>query len=174
VNAGDLRLRSNALLSVQGDLTLDPAGSLTMDFGGTSWDTSGAIKVSGTLALAGRLAAGPVPPFAPSPSNAFLAAVCGQRVGQFDELSGLNGYGPRLLFTSTNVFLRLGTCPPDLNADSVVDDEDFVIFAAAYDIAECTAPDMPSGCTADFDFSGVVDDQDFALFASRYDRVLCY
>lgn len=174
VNAGELRLRAGALLSVLGNLTFDPAGSIQLDIGGTSWDTSGAMKVTGTLALGGRLLAGPVPAFVPTPASTFLIATSGGRQDQFDELLGVNGYGPRPLFASTNVYLRLGTCPPDFNGDSVVDDQDFAIFAAAYDLADCAEPEMPADCPADFDFSGAVDDADFSLFASRYDRVLCY
>ncbi|MBY0113674.1 MAG: hypothetical protein K2Y21_12705 [Phycisphaerales bacterium] len=175
VNAGDLRLHPGAVFSVLGNLTLDPAGSLTIDIGGNSASSSsGSLRVANTLSAAGRLVCGPVPPFTPSLSDVFQVATCGQLVGDFDELFGLNGYGPRPVYVPTKVFIRLGTCPPDFNSDGLVDDEDFAIFAAAYDVADCAAAAMPAGCPADFDSNELVDDRDFSLFASRYDRVLCY
>lgn len=64
-------------------------------------------------------------------------------------------------------------CPCDLNVDAIVDDADFVIFAAAYNILDCADPTMDPGCPADFNLDGVVDDQDFVIFAAAYNEVLC-
>lgn len=64
-------------------------------------------------------------------------------------------------------------CPGDFNADGQVDDADFVIFAAAYDILDCSDPTMPLNCAADLSTDGFVDDSDFVLFAAAYDELLC-
>lgn len=64
-------------------------------------------------------------------------------------------------------------CTGDLNADGVVDDADFVPFAAAYNILLCDDPSMPEGCPADLNADGFVDDADFVLFAAAYDALLC-
>jgi probable HAF family extracellular repeat protein len=64
-------------------------------------------------------------------------------------------------------------CPGDLNADGFVDDSDFVLFAAAYDLLLCSDFAMPSGCPSDLNRDSSVDDADFVLFASAYDALLC-
>ena len=64
-------------------------------------------------------------------------------------------------------------CTGDLNNDTFVDDNDFIIFAAAYNILDCTDPSMPAGCPADLNSDGVVDDADFILFAAAYDALVC-
>ncbi len=67
----------------------------------------------------------------------------------------------------------LTVCVADLLCDQQVDDSDFVIFAAAYDILLCSDPFMPPGCPADFNADGIVDDLDFVIFAAAYDELLC-
>ncbi|MGH7242072.1 MAG: PKD domain-containing protein [Phycisphaerales bacterium] len=64
-------------------------------------------------------------------------------------------------------------CPGDLNGDGFVDDSDFVLFAAAYDLLDCADPSMPAGCPADLNDDGIVDDTDFVMFSSAYDAFLC-
>lgn len=64
-------------------------------------------------------------------------------------------------------------CPGNLNSDSVVDDADFSLFAAAYNILDCADPTMPAGCPADLNKDGFVDDTDFSIFAAAYDALLC-
>ncbi|MBX3389847.1 MAG: hypothetical protein KF691_10385 [Phycisphaeraceae bacterium] len=64
-------------------------------------------------------------------------------------------------------------CVGDLNNDGLVDDSDFVIFAAAYDILDCSDLAMPPGCPADLNGDGFVDDADFVIFAAAYDALLC-
>ncbi|MBY0111808.1 MAG: hypothetical protein K2Y21_03225 [Phycisphaerales bacterium] len=66
-----------------------------------------------------------------------------------------------------------GACVGDLNADTFVDDADFVLFAAAYNILDCADPAMPAGCPADLNTDSVVDDLDFVLFAAAYNELLC-
>ncbi|MBX3390614.1 MAG: hypothetical protein KF691_14295 [Phycisphaeraceae bacterium] len=67
------------------------------------------------------------------------------------------------------------SCPGELTFDALVDDDDFVVFAAAYSTYACPAPEdeSPFGCDADLDHSGFVDDADFVIFAQAYDTMLC-
>ncbi len=74
--------------------------------------------------------------------------------------------------TSWRVDLN-GPCPADFNIDLAVDDLDFVAFAAAYDVLECSVLQMPIGCPADLNADGVVDDGDFVLFVAGYDALEC-
>ena len=74
--------------------------------------------------------------------------------------------------TSATIATR-AACAGDLNADSLVDDADFVIFAAAYNILDCADPGMPAGCPADLNADTFVDDADFVLFASAYNELVC-
>lgn len=64
-------------------------------------------------------------------------------------------------------------CPADLNADSLVDDADFVVFAAAYNLLDCTDPTMPAGCPADLNNDSFVDDVDFVIFVAAYNELVC-
>ncbi len=65
------------------------------------------------------------------------------------------------------------TCACDLNSDGQVDDSDFVIFASAYDILDCTDPMMPLDCPSDFNGDAMVDDNDFVIFVDAYNELLC-
>lgn len=67
----------------------------------------------------------------------------------------------------------ISDCPEDLNGDGTVDDVDFVLFAASYNLVACDDPGMPAGCPADFSGDFLVDDFDFVLFAQAYDRFVC-
>jgi len=58
-----------------------------------------------------------------------------------------------------------GSCPCDLNGDTMVDDTDFVLFASAYNTLITMA--------ADFSGDGQTDDTDFVIFASAYDQLVC-
>lgn len=73
----------------------------------------------------------------------------------------------------TNFTVIIPACPGDLNSDGFVDDADFVLFASAYNILDCSDPGMPSGCPADLNKDGFVDDADFVLFAGAYDALVC-
>jgi cytochrome c peroxidase len=72
------------------------------------------------------------------------------------------------------IFCGSAGCPSacsmsDLNGDGVVDDQDFVLFAQAYD-----AEFVPlASVVADLNADGLVDDADFALFALAYDAMFC-
>lgn len=72
-----------------------------------------------------------------------------------------------------NATTRGATCPGDLNADGYVDDTDFTIFAAAYNLLDCADPAMLPGCPADLNSDGAVDDADFTIFAPAYDTLVC-
>ena len=65
------------------------------------------------------------------------------------------------------------SCPGDLNGDTFVDDSDFVVFASAYNILDCTDPTMPAGCPADLNGDQFVDDSDFVAFATAYNLLDC-
>lgn len=60
-------------------------------------------------------------------------------------------------------------CAADFNSDGFVDDEDFVIFAASYDML--TVPPADEIC--DLNADGFVDDADFGIFGQLYDGVIC-
>jgi len=64
-------------------------------------------------------------------------------------------------------------CPADFNADGLVDDSDFVIFASAYNVLDCSDPAMPAGCPADLNADAFVDDTDFVAFAAAYNELVC-
>jgi len=68
---------------------------------------------------------------------------------------------------------RQAPCPGDFNNDALVDDADFVIFAASYNIADCLDPAMPVNCPADLNGDSSVDDEDFLIFVLGYNEVLC-
>lgn len=65
------------------------------------------------------------------------------------------------------------SCPADLNGDGQVDDADFVLFVAAYNILDCADPSMPAFCPADINSDGAVDDADFVLFVQAYNELVC-
>jgi len=73
----------------------------------------------------------------------------------------------------TAIVCRAGACPGDLNNDGFVDDSDFVLFAAAYNILDCFDPSMEPGCPADLNDDDFVDDADFVLFVAAYDQLVC-
>jgi len=75
--------------------------------------------------------------------------------------------------SATSAIAQARVCWADLNCDNQVDDLDFVFFASAYNVLECSDPGMPPRCPSDLDFNGTVDDLDFAMFASAYDALSC-
>lgn len=60
-------------------------------------------------------------------------------------------------------------CPSDITLNGAVDDDDFLIFAAAYDVMLCDDASMDALCVADLNGDGVVDDADFSRFVGIYD-----
>jgi len=69
--------------------------------------------------------------------------------------------------------LERSPCPADFNLDLVVDDADFVIFLAGYNLLICDDPAMPAGCPADLDNNNLVDDADFVIFLQAYNFLEC-
>lgn len=68
------------------------------------------------------------------------------------------------------------TCVADMNFDGIVDDADYVIFAAAYNTLQCPLDENEnpiSGCAGDLDGDGDIDDDDFVLFAIAYNLLVC-
>lgn len=78
-----------------------------------------------------------------------------------------------LIRTAAEAAVRNPLCPADLDYNGLVLDNDFTRFALAYDITDCTDPDMPAGCPADLNRDTTVDDADFAIFVTAYDRLVC-
>lgn len=64
-------------------------------------------------------------------------------------------------------------CSTDFTCDGEVNDADFVVFAAAYNILDCADPAMAAGCPADFNQDGAVDDADFVQFVTAYSLLDC-
>jgi len=95
------------------------------------------------------------------------ASVGGRNV----RVSNLDGNATFNNFLTVNEVVA--ACPGDLNSDGFVDDSDFVLFATAYDLLDCSDPSMPVGCPADLNDDGFVDDTDFVLFSTAYDAFLC-
>jgi hypothetical protein len=79
----------------------------------------------------------------------------------------------KLNLTGRGFYELIPTCPSDLNSDGVVDDNDFVIFAGAYDTLVCSDPTMSLGCPADFNNDSLVDDIDFTIFVPAYNDLVC-
>jgi hypothetical protein len=65
-------------------------------------------------------------------------------------------------------------CPGDLDTSWFIDDADFSLFAASYDLGDCSLPEMPAGCPADLNFDGFVTPDDLVLFFPWYDEMYCY
>jgi len=87
--------------------------------------------------------------------------------------------GDYIMTNSTNLIsgyvveFDIASCPADLNGDGFVDDSDFSIFVAAYNILDCADPSMPALCPADLNGDNVVDDADFSTFVVAYNALLC-
>lgn len=73
----------------------------------------------------------------------------------------------------SNLVRIQAACPSDFNGDGQVDDADFIIFVASYNILDCSDPSMPAGCPGDLDQSNLVDDADFVIFVAAYNELLC-
>ena len=69
--------------------------------------------------------------------------------------------------------VSVNTCPGDLDADGLVNDTDFEMFAAAYDVMLCGDSAMPVGCLSDWNGDEIVDDRDFQVFVVAYQGMVC-
>lgn len=117
------------------------------------------------LDLASRLSVGSI---AIGGSLTTLTGTTSQIVFGFTGYDSSNGGRATLTLT-----IGAPPCLGDLNADAVVDDSDFVIFAVAYNVLDCVDPAMPSGCPSDLNRDGFVDDADFVSFVGAYNRLFC-
>lgn len=115
--------------------------------------------------LEGRLAQGSI---AIGGSITTLVGSSAQRIFGFSGYESWAGGRATLTLTIDNA-----ACAGDLNADSFVDDSDFVLFAGAYNLLDCSDPAMPAACPADLNADAWVDDADFVLFAAAYDALVC-
>ncbi|MBX3380317.1 MAG: dockerin type I repeat-containing protein [Phycisphaeraceae bacterium] len=95
---------------------------------------------------------------------------------QFD----LSGFDPPLTIKGDGLVLThwmklslAPVCEGDLNEDGLVEDADFVLFLAQYNILDCADETMPEFCSADLNFDGFVDDSDFVIFLMGYNDLLC-
>lgn len=84
------------------------------------------------------------------------------------------GLAPNFQSRPGNQF-AIFTLPPaaDFTGDAQVDDSDFVIFAAGYNVFDCADPAMTANCPADLNMDGLVDDSDFVIFAAAYNALVC-
>lgn len=71
------------------------------------------------------------------------------------------------------LWVKLPPCGADLNADTIVNEEDFSMFAGQYDILDCADSAMPADCPADLNGDNVVDDADFQVFVVAYNQFRC-
>jgi len=89
----------------------------------------------------------------------------------FDPPLQIKGDG--LILTHWLKFSEPPVCVGDLNEDGLVEDADFVMFLAQYNVLDCSDETMPEFCSADLNFDGFVDDADFVIFLSGYNNLLC-
>ncbi len=95
----------------------------------------------------------------------YFAAVTDLDGSSFDQYPNLQKADAGCYFiTRSDCFADLDRSWPFL-----VDDSDFQLFAAAYDLT--IAP--PANPLADLNNDGIVDDADFSLFAVAYDALVC-
>lgn len=64
-------------------------------------------------------------------------------------------------------------CLADFDVSGLIDDADFLIFLAAYEVLFCEDPEMPAGCPADLNSDGLIDDADFQVFGRAFDELTC-
>ena len=117
----------------------------------------------------GRLQTPPIPLASPSGPGSLSLTF---RLDPFDAAPSEVVVGSLRLFRST-ACTPPPSCRADLTCDSTVDDADFVIFAAAYNILDCLDPAMPARCPADLNGDSAVDDDDFVIFLAAYNTLLC-
>ena len=111
----------------------------------------------------------------PTPASIAWTTTPAARSQPYTVYLAITGAGGRTRFDFDpwSVTVSRPPCPADLNADSLVDNTDFVLFANAYAIFDCADPSMPPGCPSDFNADGGVDNTDFVAFALAYNEFLC-
>jgi hypothetical protein len=146
-------------------ITLPAALTLSVTTIGDVWAPSNArvrIKNAANVTLAEALFTKVGTTISANPSKALPAGT------YYIEVTRSQPFGGPYVLTPK------ATCKPlDFTGDSIVNDADFTIFAAAYNLVTCGDPTMPAGCPADVTRDGFVDDADFQFFATAYNAVVC-
>ncbi|HEX8878061.1 MAG TPA: hypothetical protein VF777_15035, partial [Phycisphaerales bacterium] len=165
---------------VQGDFNFDGIVScadrelLVSRQGATLDDTITFVNDRGTPAIIDDIV---IPDWWKWQGRAFNGVVAMLNMSTTDGTGGTNSAGVTAadLAAFDGLFPSIcpASCPADLNGDTFVDDSDFVLFAIAYNILDCTDPSMPAGCPADLNKDQFVDDTDFVIFAAAYNELLC-
>ncbi|MBX3380019.1 MAG: hypothetical protein KF805_07975 [Phycisphaeraceae bacterium] len=137
-------------VSIRGDLQPIP-GTKTLE----AYSLNGAL-----LAFDTQLDSNPAPLAISAPGIHHIRMYSQSATVGFDDLRFDTPVAPAL-------------CPGDLNNDGLVDDTDFVLFVAAYNILDCADPSMPASCPADLNSDGFVDDSDFVGFVAAYNELVC-
>lgn len=111
--------------------------------------------------------------FYPPPSFNFHI-IRGSSSGAFTTIIGPPGFITTMTYNKAGALARFEKiCASDLNGDGRVDDADFLLFCAGYDLMLCTDPSMPEACPADLNRDREVDDTDFRTFVLAYAQMLC-
>jgi murein tripeptide amidase MpaA len=166
----DIHSYSQLILRVWGHKYEDPSGLASITRIGTAMRDSIAAATGATYTFGGAeilyLASGTAPDWVFGTLGAFAITA---------ELrdTGTNGFvlPPSFIVPTGNDALAMvktmiqKLCRADFTKDNVVDDSDFVAFAAAYEKLTTNVGDL----TGD----GVTDDADFVLFAGAYAQLLC-
>lgn len=130
-------------------------------------DASKGAVANGTLKIS------IAPDLYPPPTYNFHV-IRGSTTGAFEMVVAPPGYRVAMMYNKAGALARLEKlCGADLNGDGLVDDADFLVFCAGYDLMVCSDPAMPENCPADLDRDRVVDDVDFRAFVLPYAELLC-
>lgn len=146
-------------------ITVPAAQVLSVTTIGDVWAPSNAtvrIKNASNSVLASASFVNTAGTISANPSRALAAGT------YYIEITRSQPFGGPYVLT-----VRSSCKPLDFTGDSIVNDADFTVFAAAYNILACSDPAMPAGCPADVTKDGFVDDADFQFFVSAYNTLLC-
>lgn len=166
----DLHSYSQLILRVWGYQYTDPPGLASISRIGTAMRDSIAAATGAAYTFGGSeilyLASGTAPDWVFGTLGAFSVTA---------ELrdTGTNGFVLPTSFivpTGNDVLAMVKTmiqklCRADFTKDNIVDDSDFVAFAASYETLTTNTGDL----TGD----GITDDSDFVLFANAYSQLVC-
>ncbi|MBY0111487.1 MAG: hypothetical protein K2Y21_01595 [Phycisphaerales bacterium] len=180
---GDLFVGTGSTYTAVNGYVQQPESTFEVQVGGTTPSTYGRVRsqfqnsVGGDVRNRGRLRVSLAPGFVPT-TNVPVPIVTASPLLPFLDWFTAGVQTPPGTTTTrddTHVYFQLGAgvCIGDLSHDGQVDDADFQLFAAAYNILDCADPAMPAGCPADLNGDGLVDDADFQLFVVVYNAVLC-
>lgn len=160
-----LTLKAGQSLTLSAGYVYDAGQTPTLPY---QWYRDGVPLLNGT-ASGGGFVTGAAGGAAPNQALTLrIDGVSGADAGTYSvRVFGPCGTGVK----SDAVVIVTPGCVGDLTVDGVVDDEDFVLFARAYDAYRCQSP--PGSCWADLNNDRYVDDDDFVLFAQAYELGAC-